>query len=386
MNKRSLLIFLVNFDWRNTFQDNFSEFHDKLERDRLNADLNNFFIFSWSNISYFQKGQRYTSVHKKTRLGFFRPFIDVRAIFSIFYTVYKTKVRPDIWLAYDFNSLPALFIVKLIYGGKIFLCLNNQPRIYSNTRKFGKIKSIYSWLVEKMFSKFVDRYLTINSTMSKYIEDLGVSRSKITVFSMNTLDRDMRYIKESRKGQIREKYNVNSDNKVIMTVARLEAEKNYFELLDLFSSLERKFILFILGQGSLLSDLKEHATRLGIIDRVHFVGFITRDMIWDYYNDADVFVLLSKAEALGVVFWEAMYMNIPTIGSNVDGIIESLGRNGERGSVWDSKMGIDGFKKMINFSICPSKERDLMLDSARKYVIDQISNKVTINSIFDNSN
>jgi glycosyltransferase involved in cell wall biosynthesis len=135
-----------------------------------------------------------------------------------------------------------------------------------------------------------------------------------------------------------------------------------------------------LGAGSLMENLQKQAKKIHIEDRVFFVGNVERNEIWNYYKDADVFVLLSKAEALGIVFWEAMYVGVPTLGSDVEGIKESLGSNGERGRIWKEESGSEGFIKEVAF--CTSRDTvtcQRMIEEGKKFVDTQIKNRQTIN-------
>lgn len=367
----------MNCDWRDMFGTSFFEFKDKLERDQLGGTLNNFFVFSWARTTYLLKKDRLSSFHLKTHLDFFRPLLDIYAVPRVLYYVWKNKIRNDVWFCYDFGFVPTLWILKKLFGGKLIMCLNNQPRVYSRTRKFGFVKSLYSWLIERIFSGFVDHYLTLNETMRTYVHNLGVKDSNVSVFSMNTIERDMEFIKKVQKGSIRKKYNIPESHKIILTVARLEAEKNYPRLLELFAGLGEEYTLIALGRGSMLAQLEKQAEELGIRNRVIFTGFVHREEIWNYYADADAFVLISKAEALGVVLWEAMYMNVPVIGSDVDGIVETVGADGDKGRIWTEEMGQVGFNDIIK-SINSSQD---MIIRAKTFVDEKISNHLSINDI-----
>lgn len=377
MEKKPLSIFLLNCDWRDMFDTSHEEFKDKLQRDQLGGDINSFFIFSWARTNYFKTRENCTSLHKKTSLDVFRPILDLWTIPAVLFYLFKNKPKHDVWICYDFGFVPTLWLAQKIWGGKLVMCLNNQPRVYSKTRKFGEVKSAYSWLVEKLFSGFVWHFFTINQTMKDYIKALGISESKISVFSMNTIERDRKFIEKAQKGIIRKKYGIPDSHKIILTVARLEAEKNYPKLLELFAGLGEGYSLIALGRGSMLEQLKEQARLLGISERIFFPGFVHRDEIWNYYADADVFVLISKAEALGVVFWEAMYMNVPIVGSDVEGIVETIGKDGDKGRIWKDKMGQQGFNEIL--TTITSKQD--MVQRAKKYVEEKISNRIIINDI-----
>jgi glycosyltransferase involved in cell wall biosynthesis len=377
MNKKPLSIFLLNCDWRDMFDTSHEEFKDKLQRDQLGGDINSFFVFSWARTSYLKTRGNCTSLHKKTFLDTFRPLLDLWTIPAVLLHVMRSGVKYNVWICYDFGFVPALWLAQKIWGGKLVMCLNNQPRIYSKTRRFGTVKFIYSWLVEKLFSSLVGHFFTINQTMKDYVKALGVSESKISVFSMNTIERDSTYIEKAQKGIIRKKYGIPDSHKIILTVARLEAEKNYPKLLELFAGLGEGYTLIALGRGSMLEQLRKQAQVLGISERVFFPGFVHREEIWNYYADADVFVLISKAEALGVVFWEAMYMNVPIVGSDVEGIVETIGHDGDKGRIWKDEMGQEGFNEIIGTI---DSQQD-MIKRAKVYVGEKISNRSIINDI-----
>ncbi len=383
MTERSLNILIINCDWRNIFETGFDELYKKLERDQLEPEKNSFFFLSWSNSSYFKRHrERFTSVHLKTRWRFFRPFLDMMSVFIVPYYVLKYKLSPDVVIVYDLGFVIPARIVKLLRRSKVVLCLTNMPEIYSKTRRFGRMKALYSSLVEHIFVRLVDVGYTINETMKNYmVKTMGIREQKVVIFASNTILRDIKHIKASQKGTIRKKYSIKTDQKIILSIGRLEAEKGFPRLLEIFSKLSSSLVLVILGSGSMDNEIKTRARDLGIANRVIFAGFVNRAGIWDYYQDADLFVLLSNAEALGLVFWEAMYMGVPAIGSTAEGIVESLGQNGERGLIVEEDEPIDSIKKKIDFVLTDSPQRNARLLRAKKYVEHEIANKVTINSL-----
>jgi glycosyltransferase involved in cell wall biosynthesis len=84
--------------------------------------------------------------------------------------------------------------------------------------------------------------------------------------------------------------------------------------------------LLLVGEGYYKKHLQLLAQKLHIPDKIHFIpagGAETRvpdEELPLYYNAADVFVLPSLTEALGVVGIEAMACGTPFIGTNVEGI------------------------------------------------------------------
>ncbi|KKS83639.1 MAG: hypothetical protein UV60_C0036G0001, partial [Parcubacteria group bacterium GW2011_GWA2_43_11] len=227
------LLFVVNFDWRNIFQTGKEEFYEKLQRDQLSPEVNEFFFFSWAKETYDACDGKWCTAHRKTYgLEKLRPLLNFRALFTIPWVAYTRKVRPDVWVVYDFGMVPAVWLAHKLFGGVLIMIVNNQAQIYSQTRKFGKIKGSYSWAAERIGVPFVEHFFTLNETMRAYLKTLGVPRERTSIYTVNTIERDSEYIAKSKKGVIRNKYNISKDTKIILTVARLEAEKNYPLLLD----------------------------------------------------------------------------------------------------------------------------------------------------------
>ncbi|OHA58410.1 MAG: hypothetical protein A2571_01360 [Candidatus Vogelbacteria bacterium RIFOXYD1_FULL_44_32] len=384
-NTHRPLIFIVNCDWRDIFRTAPAEFEAKIKRDHLGLDQNDFFYLSFAHINYNLTVKNFSTRHLKTYLGFIKPWLDLKALWAVPLTIYRYHLRPTVWLAYDFGSLPALSLARAIWGGTIVMVLTNQPRFYSSTRQFGAFKSVYSFFLERLFSGLPNYFMTINETMKSYLLDLQVPAHKIKIFSTDTINRDQVWLKQARSGRVRAKLGLSSTAKIVLSVGRLEPEKNFSELITLFATLPADYVLIILGQGRMLASLQAEIKAKNLEGRVFFPGFVSREDIWNYYLDANVFVLLSKAEALGMVFWEAMYLGVPVIGSTASGIVETIGADFDRGRLWQTEDKVEVFKEKIFSCVEASTAKDAMCARAKAYVEVKIKNSVTLNDIIDMS-
>jgi glycosyltransferase involved in cell wall biosynthesis len=136
-----------------------------------------------------------------------------------------------------------------------------------------------------------------------------------------------------------------------------------------------------LGDGEQQVYLENLTDELKLKDRVIFAGFVSREEIWNYYHDASAFILLSESEALGLVFWEAMYMKVPVIGSTAPGIVETIGKNADRGMLLQNGDNIEAVREKIDFCLTESPDRESMLLRAKEFVETQMSMKTNINNI-----
>ncbi len=92
----------------------------------------------------------------------------------------------------------------------------------------------------------------------------------------------------------------------------------------------------VVGEGPLLTELNKLTAKLGVADRVDFLGGRTQDEVRRLYADAHLFMLpgvvaRNKAEeAQGLVLIEAQAMGLPVLATRVGGIPESV-LDGESG-------------------------------------------------------
>src|SRR4029077_3934379 len=80
--------------------------------------------------------------------------------------------------------------------------------------------------------------------------------------------------------------------------------------------------LALAGDGPDRAQLEAEAHRLGIADRVRFLGYQSSDHVRSLLQETDVFVLPSFAEGVPVVLMEAMASGVPLVSTRVAGVSE----------------------------------------------------------------
>ncbi len=114
----------------------------------------------------------------------------------------------------------------------------------------------------------------------------------------------------------------------MISIGRLEPQKGHDILFEALSSLQFPWKLTLVGQGSLADDLADRAVLLRINEHVHFVGEILD--VSPLIAEADVVVMPSRWEGIGLVIMEGMAAGRPVVASQVGGIPELL-THGETG-------------------------------------------------------
>ncbi|WP_418185381.1 glycosyltransferase [Aliarcobacter vitoriensis] len=128
---------------------------------------------------------------------------------------------------------------------------------------------------------------------------------------------DIKYI--NRKKSIREDidFDFKENKKYIISVGRLIKQKRNIDLIKAFFELQRNdnsLELLFLGDGILKTELKAECTKLGVKDKVHFLGNVKNPFY--YLGKSDLFVLTSEFEGFPNVLVEAMACGLPVISSD----------------------------------------------------------------------
>lgn len=110
----------------------------------------------------------------------------------------------------------------------------------------------------------------------------------------------------------------------ILNVARLVPQKGHALLLEAFAAAAIPHKLVIVGSGPLLGELEEKAKALGISERVIFAGKRTNPYSW--MAQADLFVLASEYEGLGIVLTEALACGTPILAVDSPGGVKDVFR------------------------------------------------------------
>ncbi|MDA1886860.1 glycosyltransferase [Bacillus cereus group sp. BY105LC] len=132
-------------------------------------------------------------------------------------------------------------------------------------------------------------------------------------------------------------YNLTCDIKLLYA-GRLDRNKNVAKSIKALSRIEGniQYNFTIVGDGEEKRHIEEVAKAYGISDRVNFTGVVSREETFKLMQEADIFIMVSKKETLGLVYLEAMAAGcivIGTRGQGIDGVVI----DGENGFLTDSE-------------------------------------------------
>ena len=158
--------------------------------------------------------------------------------------------------------------------------------------------------------------------------------------------------------------------KIIVSVGRLEKQKNHNLLIDAFFDISKKFPdykLIIYGEGSLRKQLEKKIQSLNMQDKVILPGIV--DNIQDKIKQAKVFVMSSDYEGMPNALMEAMALGLIVISTDCPCggpkfLIEN-NKNGFLVGVKNMKELSTAIEKALKLS---EKEIKKISENARKFV------------------
>lgn len=161
----------------------------------------------------------------------------------------------------------------------------------------------------------VHRYLCVSEAVAAGLLESGVDESRIRVVLNGISFPDETTVPESSGPD-----EAGADGRgTIATVGRLVEQKAQHILLEALVGLPAASLM-VIGDGPLRHDLERQAERLGIADRVRFMGQV-RD-VNTLLAQADVFALPSLNEGLPLAVLEAMALAKPVVATRVGGTPE----------------------------------------------------------------
>ncbi|ENC7045777.1 glycosyltransferase family 4 protein, partial [Vibrio cholerae] len=194
---------------------------------------------------------------------------------------------------------------------KISICHSNE--LWLRNRKF-TIGNLIKKAIYYNFTGHLGKIIAINDEVLKSFERISIGNAYIKkIYSgVPTIKLISKESKES------------NEIPVFGRISRLCPGKGNELLLEAFSDLVSRGYnarLVIAGSGEQFNYLEKLVVKLGIIDKVEFLGHVEPEV---FFSKIDCMISPSTMEALPTVIAEAMSCKIPVIATNVGGVPEMI--------------------------------------------------------------
>ncbi len=173
-----------------------------------------------------------------------------------------------------------------------------------------------NYIIKKHFISKARMYLSTGSVCSKYLEHYGAKEEQIQSYPFTSLYIDdilKSTLNKRQKEKIKQELNI-SDKNIVICVGQMVHRKGIDILLKAANLVSKDIIFYIIG-GEPTDEYKELIKDLSL-DNIKFMRFMPKDLLFKYYQVADVFVLPTREDIWGLVINEAMANGLPVITTN----------------------------------------------------------------------
>ena len=274
--------------------------------------------------------------HKLKKLIFVFKALSYNNIITHIWSIYKVKRKKSL------SPLALLYQYRHLKNNILHVHFNNAVDSILPLYKIGYIKPkcIITFHGYDAFilsqASFTERYsnfykncvhfVTVNS---KYLKarliEVGISSSKIKVIPIGI---DTNFFKGSPK-KLPEKTSIE-----LITVGRLVQLKGHefaLRAIKILSDQGLNMRYTVVGDGALKEYLTALTSKLGLHNKVRFLGACSQEKIKSYLDSSHIFLMPStydniskRCEAFGLVSLEAQAMGLPVIGFDSGGFPETI--------------------------------------------------------------
>lgn len=175
--------------------------------------------------------------------------------------------------------------------------------------------SVNKNFIKRLISKMTSSYVCHNSfkkvSCSKEAEKWLFSEGVSTIIYNGINLEKFRYNQLNRI-HMRNKYNLNDENHVILHIGRFKEQKNHYKLIEIFDEMysnDKNYRLFLIGEGPLKEEILENIRDKHLEDVVSVLGYSKE--IPSLLSMADLMVFPSLYEGFPISLVEAQASGLP---------------------------------------------------------------------------
>lgn len=231
----------------------------------------------------------------------------------------------DVIHAHDWLTLKAGLEAKRISGLPLFVHIHATEF----DRAGGKYGNPIVHQIESMGLRAADHIFAVsNRTKQTLIDEYDIPADKITV-THNVIEISEDHLKESDESFVYLQKMRSLGYKVVLNAGRMTAQKGIYNMLlaarKVVDKMPKTIFMFV-GGGEQIPELLEMSADLGLSGNTIFTGRVEGiGREWrDSFRAADLFVMPSVSEPLGLVPLESIAYGAPTLISKQSGISEFL--------------------------------------------------------------
>ncbi|GLC29219.1 glycosyltransferase family 4 protein [Clostridium omnivorum] len=212
-------------------------------------------------------------------------------------------------------------------------------------------------LINKRTNAAITRYM-LNSMdgvvvptkkVDKVIKGYGVKTNMFIVPTGIDISRFKKKVSMEEKRSMLQELNLTEEDNIIVYIGRIAEEKNIEEVMEYFAAARdkiEKLKLVIVGGGPYLEILREKASKLNLQPDIRFVGMVSPEETYKYYQLGQVFATASTSETQGLTYIEALASSLPVV-CRYDSCVDGLIVNNETGFTYTNEQEFTSYMTRI---------------------------------------
>jgi len=292
-----------------------------------------------------------------------------KIIYGFFASIYCIFKRPDIVHIQGLNT--ALYIPFLrLFGLKVIYTHHSIDYLYP---KWGRVAKIV-FKVSEYCAKYANEVFVVSPILKKHLSNKYQLKSKLIY---NGID----------FSEVEEVYSANGfdiiNNKYLLFVGRITPEKDLLTLINAFNLLnEIDLYLLIVGdcdhQDSYSAAVSELASKNS---KIIFAGFVPSIQLANIYRNAELFILPSLHESMGIVVLEAIYFYADVLLSDIPALVDFGFKDEQYFKAGDSANLVDNIIFLLEH-----KKSEKELEQIRKEVVFKYDWDIAVKVIYKSYN
>ena len=231
------------------------------------------------------------------------------------------EIKPDIVHLHSYRNLFTLSCAFIVKKHHIPMILSpHYDRLGYDTFAGKYLLGTYLAATKSLFTW--PRFVVVDSNYSKRLmtEDLNIKSEKIAVIRLGAPRLD--HVAKRQKNKVTE------DQIILLSAGALIKRKGIQHIISALPELKRlgqRAKLIIIGSGGYKAALKKMADENGVAEMVEWYDPVPKDTLYEKLLACDVFLLVSRDEAFGIIVAEALGLGTPCIVTNTSALGEFLG-------------------------------------------------------------
>ncbi len=288
-------------------------YYRNIDRNRIQFD---FLYYKEVNISYREEIQSLGGYTYKINIPSIKNILNYRKYLNKY--IEANNFNYLIVHIHELISLSLIAPILKKHGVKHIIAHSHSAK-YS----FSPIKSLRNYFMCLKLKQKADRYCACSNASGEFWFGKEFSKKNLVSIINNAIDCDTFRYDSKIRSDVRSELNL-GDSFVIGHVGRFSTEKNHMFIIKVFSEIVKvnpNSILILVGEGSMISKIKEKVRLYKLSKYVMFLG--QRSDVNRLYQAMDAFIFPSISEGIGMVAIEAQCSGLPCVIS--DSVTKEVG-------------------------------------------------------------